>query len=76
LSAVLLGFIMSGRYNKYLAQAATGALDPGLLFKIMGFRLPGFLQVIMPLAHYLGILMAYGRQYLESEITLLAATAK
>ncbi|MFA1030282.1 putative lipopolysaccharide ABC-type transport system [Pseudomonas syringae pv. helianthi] len=73
-SAVLLVFIMSGRFIKYLAQAASGALDPGVLFMIMGFRLPGFLQVILPLGLFLGILMAYGRLYLESEMTVLAAT--
>ena len=40
---------MSGRFIKYLAQAASGLLDPGSLFLIMGFRLPGFLQLILPL---------------------------
>ncbi|EGH08441.1 hypothetical protein Pgy4_05802 [Pseudomonas savastanoi pv. glycinea str. race 4] len=44
------------------------------MFLIMGFRLPGFLQVILPLGLFLGILMAYGRLYLESEMTVLAAT--
>ena len=73
-SAVLLVIIMSGRFIKYLAQAASGALDPGVLFMIMGFRLPGFLQLILPLGLFLGILLAYGRLYLESEMTVLSAT--
>lgn len=73
-SAVLLVIIMSGRFIKYLAQAASGALDPGVLFMIMGFRMPGFMQLILPLALFLGILLAYGRLYLESEMTVLAAT--
>ncbi len=73
-SAVLLVIIMSGRFIKYLAQAASGALDPGVLFLIMGFRLPGFLQLILPLGLFLGILLAYGRLYLESEMTVLSAT--
>ncbi|WP_263223708.1 LPS export ABC transporter permease LptF [Pseudomonas alabamensis] len=73
-SAVLLVIIMSGRFIKYLAQAAQGALDPGVLFMIMGFRLPGFLQLILPLGLFLGILLAYGRLYLESEMTVLSAT--
>lgn len=73
-SAVLLVIIMSGRFVKYLAQAASGALDPGVLFEIMGYRLPGFLQLILPLGLFLGILLAYGRLYLESEMTVLAAT--
>ncbi|AZE82473.1 Lipopolysaccharide export system permease protein LptF [Pseudomonas orientalis] len=73
-SAVLLVIIMSGRFVKFLAQAASGALDPGSLFLIMGFRLPGFLQLILPLGLFLGILLAYGRLYLESEMTVLSAT--
>lgn len=73
-SAVLLVIIMSGRFIKYLAQAAQGMLDPGVLFLIMGYRLPGFLQLILPLGLFLGILLAYGRLYLESEMTVLSAT--
>jgi lipopolysaccharide export system permease protein len=72
-SAVLLVIIMSGRFIKYLAQAAQGLLDPGVLFMIMGFRLPGFLQLILPLGLFLGILLAYGRLYLESEMSVLSA---
>lgn len=72
-SAVLLVIIMSGRFIKYLAQAAQGVLDPGVLFMIMGLRLPGFLQLILPLGLFLGILLAYGRLYLESEMSVLSA---
>jgi hypothetical protein len=42
-SAVLLVIIMSGRFIKYLAQAASGALDPGSLFLIMGVPSAGLL---------------------------------
>ncbi len=72
-SAVLLVIIMSGRFIKYLAQAAQGILDPGVLLLIMGFRIPGFLQLILPLGLFLGILLAYGRLYLESEMSALSA---
>ncbi len=73
-SAVLLVIIMSGRFIKYLAQAAQGLLDPSVLFLIMGYRIPGFLQLILPLGLFLGVLLAYGRLYLESEMTVLTAT--
>ena len=73
-SAVLLVIIMSGRFIKYLAQAASGALDPGVLFMIMGYRMPSFLTLILPLGLFLGILLGYGRLYLESEMTVLSAT--
>jgi len=73
-SAALLVIIMSGRFIKYLAQAAQGALDPSVLLLIMGFRIPGFLQLILPLGLFLGILLAYGRLYLDSEMLVLSAT--
>ncbi|MDV7210676.1 LPS export ABC transporter permease LptF [Azotobacter beijerinckii] len=72
-SAVLLVIIMSGRFIKYLAQAAQGQLDPGVLLQIMFYRIPSFLELILPLGLFLGILLAYGRLYLDSEMTVLAA---
>jgi len=73
-SAVLLVIIMSGRFIRYLAQAAQGAIDPSVLLLIMGFKVPGFLQLILPLGLFLGILLAYGRLYLDSEMLVLSAT--
>lgn len=73
-SGVLLLIIMSGRFIKYLAQAAAGQLDPSVLFLIMGYRLPGFMVLILPLGMFLGILLAYGRMYLDSEMTVLSVT--
>ncbi len=73
-SSVLLLIVMSGRFIKYLAQAAQGILDPGVLFTVISFRIPGFLQLILPLGLFLGILLTYGRLYLESEMAVLAAT--
>ncbi len=70
---ILLLVFMSGRFIKYLAQAAAGGLSPDVLFNIMAFRLPGFLELILPLGFFIGVLLAYGRMYLESEMTVLHA---
>lgn len=70
---ILLLVFMSGRFIKYLAQAASGGLAPDVLFQIMFYRLPGFLELILPLGFFLGILLAYGRMYLESEMTVMHA---
>ncbi|MYM62985.1 LPS export ABC transporter permease LptF [Pseudomaricurvus sp. HS19] len=72
-SGVLLLIIMSGRFVKYLADAAAGKLDPGVLFAIIGFRLPGFLELILPLGLFIAFLLAYGRLYMESEMVVLSA---
>lgn len=72
-AGILLLIFMSGRFIKYLAEAAAGELAPDVLFAIIGYRLPSFLELILPLALFIGILLAYGRMYLESEMTVLKA---
>ncbi|MBB3062987.1 LPS export ABC transporter permease LptF [Microbulbifer rhizosphaerae] len=72
-SAVLLLMVMSGRFVKYLAEAAAGELSANILFSLMGYRLPGFLELVLPLGFFVGILLAYGRLYIESEMTVLHA---
>ncbi len=70
---VLLLVFMSGRFIRYLAKAASGGISPDILLAIMAYRLPGFLELILPLGFFIGILLAYGRMYLESEMTVLHA---
>jgi len=72
-SSVLLLVFMSGRFVKYLAQAAAGKLAPDVLIAIMTYRLPGFLELVLPLGLFLAILLAYGRLYTDSEMTVLSA---
>ncbi len=72
-AGILLLIFMSGRFIKYLAEAAAGQLSADVLFAIMGYRMPEFLQLILPLGLFIGILLAYGRMYLESEMTVLFA---
>jgi len=73
ITSVLLLVVMSGRFIKYLGEAATDGLGAGLIVSVMGYRIPGFLEIILPLGFFLGILMAYGRLYLDSEMTVLSA---
>lgn len=72
-SFVLLLIIMSARMAAYLGEAASGKLDAGVLFTLMAYRLPGYLELIFPLGLFIGILLAYGRMYTDSEMTVLAA---
>ncbi len=72
-SIALLLITMSSRFVKYLAQAAAGDLATDVLLSIMLFRIPGFLELIIPLALFIGILLAYGRLYVESEMVVLSA---
>jgi len=70
-TSVLLVIIMSGRFVKYLAEAAAGKIDASVLFAVMFYRLPGFVELILPLGFFVSILLAYGRLYTDSEMTVL-----
>ncbi|SEA32031.1 LPS export ABC transporter permease LptF [Microbulbifer marinus] len=72
-SAVLMLMVMSGRFVKYLAEAAAGDLSANILFSLIGYRMPSFLELVLPLGLFVGILLAYGRLYIESEMTVLHA---
>ncbi|HCO60519.1 MAG TPA: LPS export ABC transporter permease LptF [Porticoccaceae bacterium] len=70
---VLMLVIISSRFVKYLAEAAAGQLDANILFAVIGYRIPGFLELILPLAFFLSVLLAYGRMYVDNEMTVLYA---
>jgi lipopolysaccharide export system permease protein len=72
-SAVLLLIIMSSRFVRYLSDAAAGKLDASALLIIMGYRIPSFLELVLPLGFFIGVLLAYGRLYVDSEMTVLSA---
>tara|TARA_B110000977_G_C11042379_1_gene479311 strand:+ start:706 stop:1806 length:1101 start_codon:yes stop_codon:yes gene_type:complete len=70
---VLLLVFMSGRFVGYLADAAAGDLAANVLFPIMYYRLPNFIELILPLSFFIGIILAYGRLFVESEMVVLIA---
>lgn len=72
-SGVLVLILVCGRFIKYLAEAAEGTLTGTIVFWVMIYRLPGFLELILPLGLFLGILLSYGRMYLENEMVVLEA---
>jgi len=70
---ILLAVIVLGRFLKYLAQASQGEIDPGVLLLLMLYRIPEFIQLILPLALLLSILLAFGRMYADNEMAVLSA---
>lgn len=72
-AGVLLMVIMGSRFIRYFSSAAEGDIPVSILSSLMLYHLPGFLELILPLAFFLGILLAYGQLYLNSEITVLVA---
>lgn len=72
-TAILLTIFVSGKFSDYLDDAAQGKLAVDVLFTIILYRMPGLLELILPLGFYLAILLAYGRMYMESEMVVLSA---
>jgi lipopolysaccharide export system permease protein len=69
----LLVIVISSRLVAYLGSAAAGDLPARLVFTVIFFRLPGFLELIMPLAFFISVLLALGRLYVDSEMVVIAA---
>ena len=71
---VLLMILLSGRLIRQLASAAAGEVSLEIVFYTLVLRLPYFLEMILPLALFIAILLAYGRFYADNEMAVLTAT--
>lgn len=71
---ILLLVILSGRIVNYLGRVADGKMSFDFLFIILGLHIPSFIQMILPLAFFLSLLLAYGRLYIENEMSILFAS--
>lgn len=70
---ILLLVLMSGRFVKYLAKAVTGDMESGVIFAMIGYRIPGFLELTLPLAFFLAVLLSFGRLHIQNEMSVLKA---
>lgn len=72
-TSVLLVIIASHRFARFLGEAAAGKLPGTVVFELLAFTSVGFLTVLIPVGLFLGLLMAFGRLYRDSEMTALIA---
>ena len=74
-TALVLGFLvvllLGGRMIRYFGIAAEGRLDVGLLFAIIGYNLPYFLELVLPLSFFIGLMLVFGRLYVDHEMAVL-----
>lgn len=68
---ILLLVILSGRLSSYLGRVTEGKMTFEFLFVILGYHIPSFIQMILPLAFFLSLLLAFGRLYIENEMSVL-----
>ncbi|MBS03110.1 MAG: LPS export ABC transporter permease LptF [Gammaproteobacteria bacterium] len=70
-AGIVLVIAMGWRFSGYLNDAADGLLTRDVLLILMAYRLPGFLELILPVSFFLAILLTYGRMYVDSEMIVL-----
>lgn len=73
LLGLLLAVGLSGRFIGFLQEAATGRFTAEALWLLVVFRVPEFVQVTVPFALYLALLLTFGRLHAEQEHVVLVA---
>lgn len=68
---VLLAIFISQHFVRVLANASDGEFPASLVITLLGLNLPYLAVLVIPLSLFLGILMAHGRMYAESEMVIL-----
>ncbi len=70
---IFLLIFLSNQLVRYLSYAAAGKIAASIVIRLMGFEIPYLLALLLPLGLYLGIILAYGRLYADSEMPVLNA---
>ena len=68
---IVLVIAVAWRFGGYLEQAAAGSLDKEILLALMFYRLPGFLELTLPVSFFLAVILAYGRLHVDNEMIVL-----
>ncbi|WP_427979217.1 LPS export ABC transporter permease LptF [Agarivorans sp.] len=71
--AVLLLIFTSQKFVRVLAQAAEGNIAGEIIAKVMLLNMPAFMILILPISMFIGVLVAHGRLYADSEMVVLQA---
>jgi lipopolysaccharide export system permease protein len=70
----LLFLIMAAhRFVRYLADAAAGKISGELVLNMVGLKLMATLPIMLPVALYLAVLLAFSRLLRDSELTIISS---
>ena len=72
-TGVLLVILLSNQFARVLGQAAQTGLPGSIVLTLIGLTTLQQLTVLVPIGLFLGIVLALGRLYHESEMTAMAA---
>ncbi len=71
---VLMVIVAGTAFATVLQQVAKGSFPASVMFQVLGLRTLGQLTNMLPLASLVGVLMALGRMYRESEMHVLMSS--
>lgn len=71
---VLLVIVTGGTFARVLQQVANGSYPATVMFQVLGLKVLNALPGLLPLGLFLGILVALGRLYRDSEMHVLASS--
>lgn len=70
-SSLLTLVFMGAQLVKFFGRAAEGRMDASILFSIVALRFPDFLTLILPLGFFIGLMLVFGRLYVDHEMAVL-----
>lgn len=73
-AAILLLVRVGGAVADLLGKVVRGKIPVDLLLSLIGLRTIDGLVILLPLALFLGVLLAFGRLYRDSEMAVLSAS--
>ncbi len=73
LTVILMLIFLSNQFVQYLNRAASGNIPGVIIMKLMMLEMPNLMGLLLPLGFFMSLLLAYGRLYADSEMTVLRA---
>lgn len=71
ITALLLFIFLSDQFVRYIGDAVEGKLPLVIVMKILVIATPLLIGVLLPLGFFIGVLLCYGRLYVESEMVVM-----
>ena len=71
ISLIFILIIVSSRSIQYLEQASRGEINPQVVFSVVLYRLPEFLELILPLGFFMAIVLTIGKFKADGELVVM-----
>lgn len=70
---VFLVILIMNQFVHYLNDAASGQITMTAVMQVMALQVPLLLGFLLPLGLFIGVIMAFGRLYVDHEMTVMTA---